>query len=161
MNRRMEWIDGEIDGCEIRPLRKFSDERGWLAEFFRQDELPESRHPVMGYLSLTHPEVARGPHEHEQQTDLFLFFDGSFRVYLWDARKDSPTFGRRQRLELGDAEKAAVIVPPGVVHAYRNVGDSDAYVVNCPNALYAGEGKSEPVDEIRHEEVEESPFVMD
>lgn len=160
MKTTIEWREGEIEGCRIQPLRKFGDERGWLAEFFRQDELPAELHPVMGYLSLTHPGVSRGPHEHEEQTDLFLFFDGQFRVYLWDARTDSPTHGNRQVLDLGKSNLAAVIVPPGVVHAYRNVGESDALIVNCPNALYAGEGKSEPVDEIRHEDVEDSPFKI-
>ena len=161
MTGSIKWRDGDIEGCRIQPLRRFSDDRGWLAEFFRQDELPADLHPVMGYLSLTHPGVARGPHEHENQTDLFLFFDGQFRVYLWDARADSPTYGTRQVLDLGKSNLAAVIVPPGVVHAYRNVGDSDALIVNCPNALYAGEGKSETVDEIRHEELEDSPFRME
>lgn len=161
MSPNNTWKDEEIEGCRIQQLRQFSDERGWLAEFFREDELPEELHPVMGYLSLTHPGIARGPHEHEAQTDLFLFFDGQFRVYLWDARRNSPTFGHRRRLELGAAVKAVVIVPPGVVHAYRNVGETDAFIVNCPNALYAGEGKVEPVDEIRHEDLEDSPYVMD
>lgn len=155
------WKDGEIEGCRIQPVRQFSDERGWLAEFFREDELPEELHPVMGYLSLTHPGVARGPHEHEAQTDLFLFFDGHFSVYLWDARRHSPTSGHRRRLELGASEKAVVIVPPGVVHAYRNIGDTDAFIVNCPNRLYAGQDKGEPVDEIRHEDLDDSPYVMD
>lgn len=161
MEPKMTWEEGEIQGCEIRYLRRFSDERGWLAEFFRHDELPPELHPVMGYLSLTHPGVARGPHEHEEQTDLFLFFDGTFRLYLWDARRESETYGKRQTLDLGASNLAAVIVPPGVVHAYRNIGDEDAFIVNCPNALYAGEGKTQPVDEIRHEEVDDSPFVMD
>lgn len=161
MIQKTTWKDGEIEGCRIQHLRQFSDERGWLAEFFREDELPKELHPVMGYLSLTHPGVARGPHEHEAQTDLFLFFDGHFRVYLWDARRQSPTSGHRRRLELGASEKAVVIVPPGVVHAYRNIGDTDAFIVNCPNALYAGQDKAEPVDEIRHEDLDDSPFVMD
>lgn len=161
MSDRIQWSEGDIEGCQIRSLREFRDERGWLAEFFRRDELPEQLHPVMGYLSLTHPGVVRGPHEHEEQTDLFLFFDGRFRVYLWDARQDSPTYGNRKRVELGLSNKAVVIIPPGVVHAYRNVGDSDACIVNCPNALYAGEDKAGPVDEIRHEDLEDSPFMMD
>jgi dTDP-4-dehydrorhamnose 3,5-epimerase len=54
-----------------------------------------------------------------------------------------------------------VTVPPGVVHAYRNVGGGDAFVVNVPDRLYAGWGKAEPVDEIRHEETPGTPFRMD
>lgn len=158
---QIEWQSGAIDGCEIRLLEPFRDERGWLAEFFRRDELPEALHPAMGYLSLTHPGIARGPHEHADQTDLFLFFSGTFRMYLWDARAESPTYGRRMREDLGEARRAAVLIPPGVVHAYLNVGRADAYIVNCPNRLYAGPGKREPVDEIRHEDRADSPFVLD
>ena len=48
-----------------------------------------------------------------------------------------------------------------MVHAYRNVGEHDALIINCPNQLYAGEGKQESVDEIRHEDQAESVFVME
>ena len=157
----MTWKDAPIDGCPITPLKKYADARGWLTEFFRRDELAPTLHPVMGYLSMTHPGVARGPHEHRDQTDLFVFFNGTFRLYLWDTRRDSPTFGHRQVRELGEANPAVAIVPPGVVHAYRNIGEHDAIIINGPNQLYAGEGKKEPVDEIRHEDQAESVFVME
>ncbi len=115
----------------------------------------------MGYVSLTRAGVVRGPHEHVEQTDLFLFFSGAFRLYLWDTRSDSPSFGCRFQEEFGADRPAAILVPPGVVHAYRNVGAEDAWIVNCPNRLYAGEGKGEPVDEIRYEDRSDSPFAMD
>lgn len=35
------------------------------------------------------------------------------------------------------------------------------YVFNGPNRLYAGEGKKEPVDEIRHEVAPGSPLRLD
>ena len=157
----MDWKEGVIDGCTVTPLKKFSDERGWLGEFFRRDELHKSLHPAMGYLSETKPGITRGPHEHEEQTDLFLFFSGTFRIYMWDDRSDSPTYGQRQRLEAGEEEPATVIIPPGVVHAYRNIGEKPALVINCPNRLYGGVGKREAVDETRHEERDDTPFVMD
>jgi dTDP-4-dehydrorhamnose 3,5-epimerase len=54
-----------------------------------------------------------------------------------------------------------LIVPPGVVHAYQNVGGVPGLVFNCPNRLYKGAGRQEPVDEIRHEEDPDSPFKLD
>jgi dTDP-4-dehydrorhamnose 3,5-epimerase len=63
-------------------------------------------------------------------------------------------------IEVGEDNPMFVMVPPGVVHAYRNVGESDAIVLNFPNKLYAGEGKKEPVDEIRHEHDPESRFSL-
>ena len=54
-----------------------------------------------------------------------------------------------------------LIVPPGVVHAYKNIGTENGIVFNIPNRLYAGVGKKFPVDEIRHEDVADSPFRLD
>ena len=54
-----------------------------------------------------------------------------------------------------------VLVPPGVVHAYRNVSEENGLVFNVPNRLYAGWGKKEPVDEIRHEDREDQLYALD
>lgn len=153
---------GQIHDVTARPLRKFIDERGWLAELYRSDELGAEVMPVMAYISMTQPGVARGPHEHVDQTDYFCFIGPSnFKVYLWDRRPDSPTCGVRQTIYAGQDAPMMVIVPPGVVHAYRNVGGTDGIVFNGPNRLYAGEGKCCPVDEIRHEEAADSPYRLD
>jgi len=131
-------------------------------ELFRHDEVPSEYHPVMSYVSQTKPGIARGPHEHVHQTDLFCFLGPStFRLYLWDNRKSSPTFGQKCHYDLGENRPASAIVPPGVVHAYRNIGPGDGIVYNAPNQLFAGEGKKEKVDEIRHEDDPESRFEMD
>ena len=153
---------GKIHDVVVRPLGKYIDERGWLAELFRCDEVPAEVMPVMCYVSMTQPGVARGPHEHVDQTDYFCFIGpANFKVYLWDQRRNSPTFGVKQLLFAGVDSPAVVIVPPGVVHAYKNVGIENGIVFNAPNRLYAGEGKKCPVDEIRHEEEEGSPFILD
>ena len=141
-----------LPGVSLRPLKKFADSRGWLMEVFRDDELPEGFEPAMGYLSVTHPGVARGPHEHVHQTDLFIFLNGSYELHLWENRPGHPECYEVHHC--GEESPTFVTVPPGVVHAYRNVGSSDAFVLNFPDKLYAGWGKKEPVDEIRHEEID-------
>lgn len=157
-----EYLSGTIHDIVIRPLRKHLDERGWLAELYRSDEVPADSLPVMAYISMTQPGVARGPHEHADQTDYFCFLGpGNFKLYLWDSRPGSPSFGRRQVIFTGADNPLTVIVPPGVVHAYRNISRECGVVFNGPNRLYAGEGKSSPVDETRHEEVIGTPFRLD
>jgi dTDP-4-dehydrorhamnose 3,5-epimerase len=158
----MEFRKGPIQDVVVTPLRKFADERGWLSEIFRQDEVPASSHPAMGYVSLTLPGVVRGPHEHVDQTDLFCFLGpGEFKLTLWDNRPQSATFLNRLELVVGEANPASVLVPPGVVHGYRCVSFGPGSVINCPNRLFAGTGKAEPVDEIRHEDDPANPFVVD
>lgn len=146
-----------MEGVVVRDLGVYTDERGWLAEVFRDDET-EYR-PAMSYVSMTRPNVARGPHEHMDQTDFFCFF-GDFRLYLWDNREGSATYGERMVVERQGRPYIA-IVPPRVVHAYKNVGSSDGLVINLPDRLFRGPGKTEPVDEIRYENDPASPFRID
>ena len=153
---------GKIIGVEIRPLKKFVDERGWLSELFREDEVDKSVFPVMSYISTTRPCVTRGPHEHVDQTDYFCFIGPSnFKVTLWDNREKLSTYQNKMQFVVGEDAPAVVIVPEGVVHAYQNVGGKDGVVINCPNRLFMGRGKKEPIDEIRHEDDPQSPFVVD
>lgn len=152
----------EIEGVIIRDLKRHNDNRGWLVELFRQDEMDNAVHPVMSYVSLTRPGITRGPHEHKEQTDLFCFIGPStFRLYLWDNRKASSTFGKSIKLNFGESHWASVLVPPGVVHGYRNIGLCNGLVYNAADHLYAGKGHSEPVDEIRHEDNPDSPFIIE
>jgi dTDP-4-dehydrorhamnose 3,5-epimerase len=158
----MQFHPGPVDGVILKPLKKYHDGRGWLCELFRHDEVPAEFHPVMAYISMTSPGVARGPHEHVDQADYFCFLGSSnFKVYLWDRRPHSPTHLARQVETLGADRPALLIVPPGVVHAYKNVGGEEGLVFNCPNRLYKGPGRKEPVVEIRHEEMVDSPYVLD
>lgn len=154
-------IESKIEGVIIKGLVKFDDSRGWLMELFRHDEIPEEYYPVMNYVSMTKPGVTRGPHEHEDQADCFAFTGPStFRLYLWDERKKSPSYGIAETFDLGVDHPAMVIVPAGVVHAYKNIGEVDGLVSNAPNRLYAGWNKKEKVDEIRHEDNKDSKFVL-
>jgi dTDP-4-dehydrorhamnose 3,5-epimerase len=154
--------DGRISGVIVRDIVKHVDERGWLSELFREDEIDRQYMPVMGYISMTQPGVARGPHEHVDQADYFFFLGPSmFRVHLWDNRKNSPTFMVKQILECGEDAPRSVIIPPGVVHAYKNIGGTLGMVVNCPNRLFAGRDKKEKVDEIRHELDPNTIFKLD
>lgn len=151
-----------IDGVVWKPLRRYNDARGWLIELFRLDELPGGIQPAMAYVSETLPGVARGPHEHVAQSDYFCFLGPSrFKVYLWDNRADSPTFGVCQKEIVGAGRPFILVVPPGVVHAYQNVGEESGIVWNCPDKLFKGPGRTEPVDEIRHENDPKSPFQLD
>ncbi len=158
----MVFITGEIAGVVTYRLSKYHDERGSLTELFRHDELAEEFFPQMAYVSFTKPGVQRGPHEHADQADLFCFIGPStFNLRLWDNRPDSPTFNHFVSLDAGEAAPTAVVVPKGVVHGYKNIGDVDGMVINCPNRLYMGSGRQDPVDEIRHEDDPFTRFRMD
>lgn len=139
-----------IDGVIIKKIIKNEDSRGWLAEFYRQDET--NYRPAMAYISTTKSGVARGPHEHKRQTDGFVFIGpGNFELYLWDKRENSRTENEYVKIQVGESNPVLVVVPPGVVHGYKNISDRDGWCINLPDKLYRGEGKREAVDEIRWE----------
>lgn len=148
-----------LEGVIIRQLNKYEDARGWLAEIWRDDEI--KYRPVMGYVSITKPGVVRGPHEHEKQSDCFVFFGpGNFELYLWDRREGSATEGEYLKEIFGEQNPVLVIVPPGVVHGYKCVGDQDGWCINLPDKLYKGKDKKETVDDIRWEEKIDSPYKI-
>jgi len=158
----MNFEKGPIEGVVVKAFRKFVDERGWLSELYRGDELPEGFRPTMAYLSVTLPGVLRGPHEHVDQADLFCFIGpGDFKLTLWDNRSGSPTYRNRSELFMGISNPGSVLIPKGVVHCYRCISAESGWVFNGPDRLYAGEGRRAPVDEIRHEDDPENPFVKD
>jgi len=143
-----------VDGLEVRELSIYEDQRGWLGEIIRVDET--NLKPLMAYLSMTIPGTVRGPHEHREQTDYFCFL-GRFRLYLWDNRKTSVTYQENRIIEISGIPTIA-IVPPGIVHAYKNISSSNSLVINLPDRLYKGWEKAEAVDEIRYENDLSSPF---
>lgn len=148
-----------IVGVVIKKLNKFADARGWLTEIWRDDEI--SYRPAMGYVSVTRPGQARGPHEHKEQSDCFVFLGpGDFELYVWDRRENSQTKGEHIRIEVGEKNPTLVLVPPGVVHGYKCVSSQDAWCINLPDKLYKGEGKKEEVDEIRWENDFDSPYKI-
>jgi len=157
----MKFKKGEIEGVIIEKLIKFSDERGFLVEIFRVDNLSGNLQPVMSYVSYTRPGIARGPHEHLEQTDIFCFIGpGNFRIKLWDNRKESKTYGYCMEIIGGEDNPIRIIVPPGVIHGYKNISKgADGMVLNYPDKLYRGWARKEQVDEVRHEDVGDKYYL--
>lgn len=143
----------------IKKINKYQDERGWLAEIFRNDEI--NYRAAMAYVSATKPGIARGPHEHREQSDCFVFIGpGDFRLYLWDRREESETKGEEMKIEVGENNPIMIIVPPGIVHGYKCISERNGWCLNFPDKLYRGEGKKEEADEIRWEDQKNSPYKM-
>jgi dTDP-4-dehydrorhamnose 3,5-epimerase len=125
------------------------------------DEIPAGFNPLMACSSWSHPNVARGPHQHVAQDDYFTFAGPSnFRVYLWDDRPGAAKAAQGWVINTGESAPARVYVPRGVVHAYHNVGNVPGLVVTVTSLLFKGEGRKDPVDEIRHELDPKSPYRL-
>jgi len=151
----------KIKGVKVKVLEPFVDKRGFLVEVFRKDFLKKEILPVMAYVSLTYPKISRGPHMHLKQTDYFCFLGTSrFKLYLWDNRPDSPTFKRYEEIDIKEKEITIAIIPPKVVHGYKNIGRKEGFIINFPNKLYRGWKKKTRVDEVRFEDMPDAEFKI-
>jgi len=148
-----------LPGVRVEALPVFKDARGSLHELFRVDEIPAGFTPMMACSSWSHPGLTRGPHQHVGQDDYFTFAGPSdFSVYLWDDRSGSGKVARGWVVHTGEKSPSRIYVPRGVVHAYRNTGKVSGLVVTVTSLLFKGEGRRDPVDEIRHELNPASPY---
>jgi dTDP-4-dehydrorhamnose 3,5-epimerase len=61
---------------------------------------------------------------------------GLVHIVCWDGREDSPTFARLNEFTLSDRNPGLIVVPPNVYHGWKNIGTSEAIVVNMPTRPY-------------------------
>jgi len=149
-----------IPGVLICPLKIYQDARGWLFENYRQNVGDKINFNLLqSYTSVTLPGITRGPHEHVEQTDYFIFFSGTGVLHLWQKIEDY-RWPVHLAMEVGENNPVMVIVPPGVVHAYKNVGKTNFTIINHTDVYYGGPDGKGKVDEIRHEKKENNPYFL-
>lgn len=145
-----------IAGAFLRDLRWIADDRGALSELYRDSWEPPgtfdfgsavptfSRVANAGrarqvYLTETRPGVVKAWHFHREQTDRFVPVRGTLRVVLYDARELSPTRGGWFEVVLDpDRAHRMLVIPPGVVHGWKNVGTETASIMNCVTTEWTG-----------------------
>jgi len=136
-----------IDGVLIKKLTWHNDQRGSLMELVRADD-PDLMGAPIGqvYVSTLYPGVVKGWHEHCDQTDRMTCVRGRLLLGLIDNRSDSPTFRTQMRVILGERADFVVLIPPGVLHGLKNIGETEAMVCNVVSHPY----DREQPDELRH-----------
>jgi dTDP-4-dehydrorhamnose 3,5-epimerase len=131
-----ERVQEQIDGVLVRHAPTHADERGTLTEVFDDRWAFTNDAVTYVYTSTIRPGRLRGWVVHLDQDDRLFFVTGTAKLALYDAREDSPTFGQVNVHFLGDHDRALVRIPPGVVHAVKNVGDDQVVFVNLPTLPY-------------------------
>ncbi|MFA6410185.1 MAG: dTDP-4-dehydrorhamnose 3,5-epimerase family protein [Candidatus Buchananbacteria bacterium] len=128
-----------IDGVKIKKLKVMPDDRGFLMEMMRNDdEIFEKFGQI--YMTGVKRGVAKGWHYHKIQNDHFVCVLGKALVVLYDARKDSPTFGQVQEFFLSEpkleGEQILLKIPKGVYHGFTAVDCDWARIINIPTERY-------------------------
>ena len=67
-----------------------------------------------------------------------------------DLRVGSPTFGARNTLYVGALRPWQILIPPGVAHGYKVIGDEEALLVYVTDRFYNPRTKAaSPYDDPR------------
>jgi dTDP-4-dehydrorhamnose 3,5-epimerase len=135
-----------IAGIRVQPYPLWPDDRGYFLEVHRlrqglAADFPVETTQISAALSM--PGTIKAFHVHRNQTDFWVPAQGMFQVGLVDLRQDSPTYGKRNTLYVGELRPWQILIPPGVGHGYKVISREPAMLVYVTNCLYnpADEGR--------------------
>jgi dTDP-4-dehydrorhamnose 3,5-epimerase len=128
-----------IQGVRLQPFAVYPDDRGYFLEVQRIGHglaaaFPPERSQVAA--AMNYRGTIKAFHYHLHQFDCWTPVMGLFQVVLADLRLGSPTFGARNTLYLGPMRPWQVLIPPGVAHGYKVIGNQDALLVYMTDQFY-------------------------
>jgi dTDP-4-dehydrorhamnose 3,5-epimerase len=131
-----------IEGVILKPLVRHSDDRGYFQEILRNDDDILSKFGQMSF-SKTYPNVIKAFHYHKKQDDVWFFPVGNAQVVLYDTREDSPTFRKTNTFYLGQDNPQIILIPIGVAHGYKVLGNTPAIIIYLTTESYDSESPDE------------------
>lgn len=132
-----------IEGVKIKKLVKHCDDRGFFAELVRDDEPHLLEKFGQASWSMSYPGVIKAFHYHEKQDDLWFFPSGNAQVVLYDLREGSPTKGETDVYYMGEENPIMLLIPKGVAHGYRVLGNKPATIIYFTTESYFKENPDE------------------
>jgi dTDP-4-dehydrorhamnose 3,5-epimerase len=128
-----------ILGVRAEPLALWADDRGYFCEVARMGSSMVAAFPpesTQVSAALSYPGAIKAFHFHRCQHDMWTVVAGMLQVALVDLRPGSATFGLRNTLYLGVLRPWQLLIPPGVGHGYKVVGNAPATLVYCTDKFY-------------------------
>jgi dTDP-4-dehydrorhamnose 3,5-epimerase len=125
-----------IHDLRFRPTRPVPHEDGTVAEVARTS-WPEVDQPVVQvHITTTLPGRTRAWGLHQRSTDRLFVVSGLVSIIVFDGREDSPTFGSVNEFRSSERNPGLLVIPPNLYHGWKNIGTSEAYIINMPSVLY-------------------------
>lgn len=130
----------ELEGLLLIEPKIFQDDRGLFFESFNEAKykeiLGEKIDLVQDNISVSKKNVLRGLHFQSPpfaQGKLVTVVKGRVLDVAVDLRKDSPTFGKHQIIELSAENKFQFWIPPGFAHGFLALEDDTIFSYKCSN----------------------------
>ncbi len=127
-----------IAGVQIEPFPLWPDDRGYFLEIARLGQGLVAGFPPTSQVSaaLNYPGIIKAFHFHRFQTDYWVPAAGLLQVALIDLRRGSKTYAAKNTLYLGNLRPWQLLIPPGVAHGYKVIGDQPSVLVYITNRTY-------------------------
>ena len=124
-----------LKGINIKPLKRFNDERGSFTELMRQDWkdiLNEDRF-VQANFSISYPGIIRAWHRHLRgQIDYFLVLKGALKICAYDQE----TKELDEVVSTGQTPQI-VRVPGHYWHGFKVISNETAWLLYFTTKLYS------------------------
>jgi dTDP-4-dehydrorhamnose 3,5-epimerase len=128
-----------IDGVGTEAGALWPDDRGWFQEIFRAEKglfRSYSLRSTQVSAAVSYPGIIKAFHYHRHQTDYWTPITGAFQVALVDLRPESPTFGVKNTMYVGEHRPWRILIPPGVAHGYKVVTPTSGVLVYATDRFY-------------------------
>ena len=131
-----QWKNAPIAGVHFRPTRPVPHEDGTVAEIARTD-WPQVDQPIVHvHVTTTEPGRIRAWGLHQKSTDRLFVVKGLVSIVVYDGRLDSPTRGCLNEWKVSERNPGLVVIPPNLYHGWKNIGTTEAFIVNMPSLAY-------------------------
>ena len=123
-------------GISFKEVPTHIDGRGSVCEIFDERWDWHDDPLVFVHCFTLRPGMVKGWGMHKLHEDRYFPLLGEMEVVMYDEREDSPTRGLVASVVLSHYNRRLMNIPTGVWHANRNIGSTDAVIVNCPTTPY-------------------------
>ncbi len=125
-----------IHDVRFRPIRPVPHEDGVLAEVAKTT-WPEVDEPIVQvHITTTLAGRVRAWGLHQGSTDRLFVVSGLVSIVVYDGRSDSPTCGNVNEFRVSERNPGLVVIPPNLYHGWKNIGNTEAVIINMPTAVY-------------------------
>jgi dTDP-4-dehydrorhamnose 3,5-epimerase len=125
-----------LAGVRFRPTRPVPHEDGHVTEVARASWELLGEALVQVHITTTFADRVRAWGLHPLGTDRLFVVSGLVKLVVFDGRKDSPTLGQLNEFVISEKNPGLLIVPPNLYHGWKNIGTSEAIIINMPDRLY-------------------------
>ena len=125
-----------IEGLLLRPTRPVPHEDGHVTEVARASWGELADPVVQVHITTTYSGRIRAWGLHQKSTDRLFVVNGLVKIVVFDGRQDSPTFGRVNEFTVSEKNPALLVIPPNLYHGWKNIGTTEATIINMPSRMY-------------------------